>query len=338
MRRKATVWLIVLVLFCSAFAVNAGAEVKKVTVALGDIASVETLNLLIALENARGRGLDIDLVAFKSEDIANQAIVNNQAHIGIGTPYAVIQNVKSPIRMFFQLAKLNFYCVVNNQYYKSWKDLDGADLAVHSRTSGTLALANMMAQKEGIKYGNISYVPGSEVRALAMLKGNIKATWLDAANKDFLMKKAPGKFTILPMGDVSASDECLFARSDFIQNNPNTMNIIVEELLKVWRRANADPFYIEDERARLKLLPELPQDLVKEINPYFIMAAASGMYPSNGGGAAAAKSDFEFYTFAGQLKGKAADLKLEDYWNLQPLETAMKKLGKIEEIKYDPPE
>lgn len=338
MKRKPTIFLIVTVLFCVAFAFSANAEVGKIKVALGDIASVETLNLLIALENARGRGLDIELIAFKSEDIANQAIVNGQAHIGIGTPYAVIQNVKSPIRMFFQLSKLNFYPVVNKEFYTSWKDLDGGDIAVHSRTSGTLALANIMAQKNGIKYKNVSYVPGSEVRALAMLKGNIKATWVDAANKDFLLKKAPDKFLVLPMGDVSASDECLFARQDFIDSNPNTMNIMIEELLKVWRRANADPFYIEDERARLKLLPELPADLAKEINPYFTTAASSGMYPSNGGGITAVKQDFDFYAFAGQLKGKASDLKVQDYWDLKPLKTALDKLGVIGDLKYIPPQ
>jgi NitT/TauT family transport system substrate-binding protein len=319
-------------------AANAGAEVGKIKVALGDIASVETLNLLIALENARAKGLDIDLIAFKSEDIANQAIVNNQAHIGIGTPYAVIQNVRSPIRMFFQLSMLNFFPVVNKQYYKSWKDLDGGEIVVHSRTSGTLALANIMAQKNGIKYKSISYVPGSEVRALAMLKGNIKATWVDAANKDFLMKKAPDKFIILPMGAVSASDECLFARQDFIDANPKTMGIIVEELLKVWRRANADPFYIVDERARLKLLPDLPADLANEIIPYFTTAASSGMYPSNGGGRDAVLADFDFYSFAGQIKGSASDLKVEDYWDLKPLGNGLNKLGKIEELKYSPPE
>jgi NitT/TauT family transport system substrate-binding protein len=171
-----------------------------------------------------------------------------------------------------------------------------------------------------------------------MLKGNIKATWVDAANKDFLMKKAPDKFIILPMGAVSASDECLFARQDFIDSNPKTMSIIVEELLKVWRRANADPFYIVDERARLKLLPDLPVDLANEIIPYFTTAASSGMYPSNGGGRDAVQADFDFYSFAGQLKGSARDLKVEDYWDLKPLSNGLNKLGKIEELKYSPPE
>ena len=141
---------------------TAQAAGEKIRLGLGDIESVETLNLLIAIERARQRGLDIEMISFKSEDVANQAIVNNQADIGIGTPYTVIQKVKAPIRLFFQLSKLQFYPVVNTEHYKTWKDLDGGDLVVHSRTSGTLAIANLMAQQHGIKYGTISYVPGSE--------------------------------------------------------------------------------------------------------------------------------------------------------------------------------
>jgi TRAP-type uncharacterized transport system substrate-binding protein len=59
--------------------------------------------------------------------------------------------------------------------YKSWKDLDGQEIAVHARGSGTEAIVNLVAKQQGIKFKNISYVPGSQVRALGLLKGNIKA-------------------------------------------------------------------------------------------------------------------------------------------------------------------
>ena len=308
-------------------AVDADAAGKKVRVALGDIESVETLNLLIAFENARQRGVDIQLTSFKSEDIANQAVVNNQADIGIGTPYAVIQKVKAPIRIFYQLSTLQFFPVVNTKYYKTWRDLDGQDIVVHSRTSGTLALANLMALKQGIKYKSISYVPGSEVRALAMLKGTIKATYLDIVNKNFLMKKAPGKFMVLPRGEATASDEALFARQAFLDANPATVDIILEELVKVWRKGNANPQFLLDERKRLGLLKDLPAELEKEILPFFQLAAQGGMYPNDGGGAKAARTDLEFYTVAGQLKGPADKLKVENFWDLRPLNRVLKKLG-----------
>lgn len=35
--------------------------------------------------------------------------------------------------MFYQLSMLRFNPVVNGEMYKTWKDLDGADIAVHGR-------------------------------------------------------------------------------------------------------------------------------------------------------------------------------------------------------------
>ena len=49
--------------------------------------------------------------------------------------------------------------------------------------------------------------------------------------------------------------------------------------------------------------------------------------PTTAGGEAAAKDDFEFYALAGQLEGDPAELKVEDFWDLGPLQRALDKLG-----------
>ena len=123
---------------------------------------------------------------------AAQAVVGGEADIGVGTPYALIQKVKAPIRIFYQMSTLKFYPIVNAEFYKDWKDLDGQEIAVHARGSGTEAIMKLMAQKHGITYSNISYVPGAEVRAGALLQGNIKASIVDSTNKNLLEQKAPG--------------------------------------------------------------------------------------------------------------------------------------------------
>src|SRR5215203_4808622 len=93
--------------------VEAQAAEGKIHVALGDVPSVETLNLLIAIERAKERGVDIQVTPFKAEDVAAQAVVGGQADIGVGTPYAMIQKVKAPIRLFFQMSNLRFFAVVD---------------------------------------------------------------------------------------------------------------------------------------------------------------------------------------------------------------------------------
>jgi NitT/TauT family transport system substrate-binding protein len=178
------------------------------------VVSIDELPLLIAVERAKARGVDVEITAFKSEEIATQAVISGQADVGQGTPYAALQKATIPIRFFYQLSALQFFPIVNKEYYKSWKDLDGQEIVVHARGSGTEAIMNLMAKQQGIKYKNVSYVPGSQVRALGLLKGTIKASILDAANTSYVMKEAPDKFIVLPLGQVKASDEALFATKD----------------------------------------------------------------------------------------------------------------------------
>mgnify|MGYP000691614455 CR=1 FL=1 len=131
-------------------AATPAAAAGKIHIAFGDIATVETLNFLIAVERAKERGVDIEVTYFKSEDIAAQAVVGGQADIGVGAPYTVLQKVKAPIRIFFQMSTLRFYPVVNAEFYQDWPDLNGQEIAVHSRGSGTEAIMQLMAKRKGI--------------------------------------------------------------------------------------------------------------------------------------------------------------------------------------------
>jgi NitT/TauT family transport system substrate-binding protein len=299
----------------------AGQARTKIRYALGDVVSIDELPLLIAAERAKTRGVDIEITAFKSEELATQAVINGQADVGQGTPYAALQRVTVPIRFFIQLSALQFFPVVNKESYKTWKDLDGQEIAVQGRGSGTEAIMILAAKQHGIKYKNVSYVPGSQVRALALLKGNIKATILDASNKNMVMKEAPDKFLILPLGNVKASDEALFATREFIDKNQAGIRVFIEELVKVNRAINANPKSVLDERKKLNLLSDLPAKMEGEILPFFEEAVQNGVFPNDGGAANAAQNDLEFYALSGAIKGE--NLKVEDFWHLAPLKAAL---------------
>lgn len=297
----------------------------KIRYALGDVISVDELPLLIAAERAKARGVDVEITAFKSEEIATQAVINGQADVGQGTPYAALQKVSVPIRFFYQLMALQFFPIVNKENYKGWKDLDGQEVVVHARGSGTEAIMNLMAKEQGIKYKNVSYVPGSEVRALGLLKGTIKASILDATNKNYVMKEAPDKFLILPLGQVKASDEALFAMRDYLEKHQAAVAILLEELVTVSRQIIANPSSVLDERKKLGLLKDLPPKLENEILPFFQEAVRNGVFPNDGGGERAARNDLEFFRLSGALKGE--NLKVEDFWHLAPLKAALAKVG-----------
>jgi ABC-type nitrate/sulfonate/bicarbonate transport system substrate-binding protein len=299
----------------------------SMTVAFGDVPGGEMVNFMIAVARAAERGVDVKTEFLQSEELAAQAVVSGQADIGVGTPYALIQKVNAPIRMFFQLSNLRFNPVVNGEMYKTWKDLDGADIAVHGRGSGTEAIMQLMAKENGIKFNSVSYVPGSGVRAGALLEGRINASIVDYERRRLLEREAPGKFVFLPLPEIHATDEALYANVNWLESQKEAVAILVEELIKTWREINEDPGKIDDLRAQYNVLPDIEQVEVDELVPSFTQGAEIGLYPNNGASEEAVKEDFVFYTTSGSLEGDPNELKVEDYWYLEPVNTAVDKLG-----------
>ena len=306
-------------------AAAAGAQ-EKVRVALGDVVSEETLAFLIALERAKERGVDYELTSFAEEELAIQAIVSGQADVGIGTPYTIIQKSKVPLKALFQISSLVFFPVVSTEY-KTWKDLDGQPFTFHARGTATEAYGEVIAAREGIEFGQRSYVPGSENRVVALLNGTIKATILDLSNKNKVLEQAPDKFHELPGISEKVSDEILFANEQWIKDNQETATILVEELMKLWREMNADPSIIEKERAARNLLADQPAEVLEEVPEYYEEGVEAGLWNPEGASEEIAKGDFAFYVDSGQLEGPAENLKVEDFWDLGPAEAAKKNLG-----------
>src|SRR5918994_2965148 len=267
----------------------AEAQNQPIRIAFGDIPSVESLHFLIALERAKEKGARVEIANVKSEDIAAQAVLGGQADVGVGTPYAMLQKVRAPLKLFYQLSTLRFYPIVNTEFYKSWKDLDGQEIAVNSRGSGTEAIMKLAADKNGIKYKNISYVTGSEVRLGALLQGTVKASILDSTNHKLLMERGGGKFAVLPLEDVSATDDALFASADYLKKNEKAVDTLVESLLTTIREISAKPEAAAELRTKYKLLPDLPKQLEGDIVRYYKEAVEAKSLSVTGGSPEAAK-------------------------------------------------
>ena len=309
-----------------AFGASIASAQEPVRVALGDVVSEETLAFIVALERAKDRGVDYELTSFAEEELAIQAIVSGQADLGIGTPYSVIQKTKVPIRAIFQMSALVFFPVVSTEY-KSWQDLNGEPFTFHARGTATEAYGDVVAARENIEFGQRSYVPGSGNRVIALLNGTIKGTILDLPNKNRVIEQAPDKFHVLPGIEERVSDEVLFANQEWLDSHAEQANIIVEELLKLYREMNENPGIIEEERVKRNLLADQPAEVIEEVPEYYEEGVESKLFNPEGGNEQMAKEDFAFYVDAGQLEGPADSLSVEDFWDFRPLEAAKQKLG-----------
>ena len=321
-------------IFAGAFAAMIGgaslsaANAGDMRIAFGDLPGIESIQTLTAIERAKERGVKVELIILNDEDLATQAIVGGQADVGIGAPYTLIQKVGTPIRIFAQISTQRFFPVVNSEFYKGWKDLDGQDVAVQARGSGTEAVMMLMAKNNGITLGTVSYVPGSEVRRNALIQGTLKASIVDAANRRALEAEAPGKFIVLPVENVNASDETVFATAEYLASNAADVDILVEELMKTAREITENPAVAVEFRNKYKLLADLGAGADTEITEYYKETAEAGALALNGGGAEAAAGDFAFFAAAGQIEGDPASLKVEDFWDVSAIDRAVAKLGK----------
>jgi NitT/TauT family transport system substrate-binding protein len=309
-----------LILAASA-ALAAPASAQQAQVALGEPVSVETLAMAIAFERAREKGVDLKITSFSKEELAVQAVISGQAQIGIATPYSVMQKSQGTIKNLVTLTRLVFFPIVEKAAYKSWKDLDGQPFTFHARGSGTEAIGNIMAKRQGIQFGQRNYIAGSDNRIVALMNGQIKATILDLPNTKILMEKASDRFATLPGVENPSSDEILFARTDWLDKNKDKADILVAEFVKLWDEMQKNPGIIEQERVKRGMLKDLPKEIVEKTTAFYTTGVKEGLYKTGGGDAA--KADFEFYGEAGQLTG--SNLKVEDFWYLAPYDKATKK-------------
>ena len=94
------------------------ANADTIRIALAETPSDELAAFFVALDRARANGLDYEWTAFADEELAIQAVLSGQMHIGFGTPYAAMQRSKAPLRILFQLSKLKFFPITTKTYSK----------------------------------------------------------------------------------------------------------------------------------------------------------------------------------------------------------------------------
>jgi len=300
------------------------ASAEKIRIALAETPSDELAAFFVALDRAKANGLDYEWTAFSDEELAIQAVLSGQMDIGFGTPYSAMQRSKAPVRIIFQLSKLKFFPVTTKKY-SSLEDLDGEPILLHSRGGGTDSIANVIEDKMSMKFGKRSYVPGSSNRVAALLAKQANATIIDLSNKNKLMRQHADQFNVLPMFEVEASDEALFANLDWIKANESDVQIFVDALVSVWADMAEDPTVISRETNPDGPIGQLPKEILGELDNFYTEAAAGGLYDPAGGGMKAAEADMEWYSQAGQLQGDAASLNIDDFWYMAPLEAAMSK-------------
>ena len=183
----------------------------------------------------------------------------------------------------------------------------------------------LAAKQHGIKCKSVSYVPGSQVRALALLKGQYQGDDLGRANKNRVMKEAPDKFIILPLGNLKASDEALFATSEFLDKNRSGHRSL-RGRADEGQSADQCESQVGDRRAQETRALErtLPAKLEEEILPFFPRKPYKTASFQTTAASRARPRTIWNSTLSGALTGE--NLKADEFWHFAPLKAALAKV------------
>ena len=306
------------------FADDASAQ-KKVRFAYPSSADMGDIPSLLAWEQLKKQGIEVVPTFFPKTDLAVQAVVAGEADIGSAAGIAVVKAVESGmnIRVIAEQVR-NEWQLVTPVSLKDPKQLDGKRVGYHAPITVTEALVKWMAQHYKIT-PNWMIIPGSDVRAEALMRGQLDATPAEIGDVLNILNAKPGQFHVL-ISYAKTFPQLIgsmyFARADYVQKNGPLVESVLEAILRAHRTAEERPASVKENAARL--LPETKADLIDAT------AAAYRdlrIWDINGGAdQKRGEASIKFFEEAGLLKKDAVSFKQS--FDTGPLDRVIKKIGR----------
>ena len=298
---------------------------KKVRFAYPSSADMGDVPSLLAWEQLKKQGIEVVPTFFPRTDLAVQAVVAGEADIGSAAGIAVVKAVESGmnVRVIGEQVR-NEWQLVAPVSFKDPKQLDGKRVGYHAPITVTEALVKWMAQHYKIT-PNWLIIPGSDVRAEALMRGQLDATPAEIVDVLNILNAKPGQFHVL-ISYAKIFPQLIgsmyFSRADYLQKEAATVDSVIEAILRAHRNAEERPASVRENA--LRLLPETKPELIDAI-------AASykdlRIWDVNGGaGKERGDASIKFFEDAGLLKKGA--VTFAQSFDTGPLDRVLKKIGR----------
>jgi NitT/TauT family transport system substrate-binding protein len=298
---------------------------KKVRVAYPSSADMGDIPSLLAWEQLKGQGIEVIPKFFPKTDLAVQAVVAGEADIGSAAGIAVVKAVESGMNLRIIAEQVrNEWQLVTPVSFKEPKQLDGKRVGYHAPITVTEALVKWMANHYKIT-PTWMIVPGSDVRAEALMRGQLDATPAEIADVLNILQSKPGQFHVL-ISYAKTFPQLIgsmyFARADYVQKNTAMVESVLEAILKSHRAAEERPTVIKENAVRL--LPETKPALVDAIAATY---KELQIWDVNGGASKdRGEASIKFFEEAGLLKKGA--VSFQQAFDTGPLDRVLKKIGR----------
>jgi NitT/TauT family transport system substrate-binding protein len=314
-----------LVLSLGVIAAGAAQAQKKVRFAYPSSADMGDVPSLLAWEQLKKQGIEVVPTFFPKTDLAVQAVVAGEADMGSAAGIAVIKAVESgmSVRIVGEQVR-NEWQLVTAVSFKDAKQLDGKRVGYHAPITVTEALVKWMAQHYKIT-PNWMIIPGSDVRAEALMRGQLDATPAEIVDVLNILNAKPGQFHVL-ISYAKTFPQLIgsmyFTRADYLQKESATVDAVMEAILRAHRSAEERPAAVKENA--LRLLPETKPALIDAIAAQY---KELRIWDVNGGAdKARGEASIKFFEEAGLLKKGA--VTFAQSFDTGPLDRVLKKLGR----------
>jgi NitT/TauT family transport system substrate-binding protein len=298
---------------------------KKVRFAYPSSADMGDIPSLLAWEQLKKQGIEVLPTFFPKTDLAVQAVVAGEADIGSAAGIAVVKAVESGMNLRVIAEQVrNEWQLVAPASIKDPKQLDGKRVGYHAPITVTEALVKWMAQHYKIT-PNWMIIPGSDVRAEALMRGQLDATPAEIGDVINILTAKPGQFHVL-ISYAKIFPQLIgsmyFARADYVQKNGALVESVLEAILRAHRSADERPAAVKENA--LRLLPETKPALVEAIAATY---KELRIWDVNGGAdKERGEASIKFFEEAGLLKKGA--VTFNQAFDIGPLERVLKKIGR----------
>jgi len=298
---------------------------KKVRFAYPSSADMGDIPSLLAWEQLKKQGIEVVPTFFPKTELAVQAVVAGEADMGSAAGIAVVKAVESGmnVRIIAEQVR-NEWQLVTPVSIKEIKQLDGKRVGYHAPITVTEALVKWMAQHYKIT-PNWMIIPGSDVRAEALMRGQLDATPAEIGDVLNILSAKPGQFHVL-ISYAKTFPQLIgsmyFARADYVQKNGATVEAVLEAILRAHRNAEERPASVKENA--LRLLPETKPELVEATAATY---KELRIWDVNGGAdQKRGEASIKFFEESGLLKKDAVSVK--QAFDTDPLDKVVKKLGR----------
>ena len=298
---------------------------KKIRFAYPSSADMGDIPSLLAWEQLKKQGIEVVPTFFPKTDLAVQAVVAGEADIGSAAGIAVVKAVESGlnVRVIGEQVR-NEWQLVTPVSFKDPKQLDGKRVGYHAPITVTEALVKWMAQHYKIS-PNWMIIPGSDVRAEALMRGQLDATPAEIGDVLNILAAKPGQFHVL-ISYAKTFPQLIgsmyFARADYVQKNSATVEAVLEAILRTHRTVEDRPALVKE--STLRLLPETKPELIEATAAAY---KELRIWDVNGGaGKDRGDASIKFFEESGLLKKDA--VSFNQAFDTGPLDRVLKKIGR----------